>query len=109
MNYLKNNKEFLKTYRSDLFGLVKNYEKNNRYAKNIRWDENFSEIQVKQGKKNVYLHSIYNTEREINKALAGKPKYVEQLCLFGIPTSEQFSIMGTYFTRLKRIFIMQNL
>lgn len=38
MNYLKNNKEFLKGYRTDLLELVRNYEKNSRYAKNIDWD-----------------------------------------------------------------------
>lgn len=106
MNYLKMNKEFLKCYRNDLYEQVKAYEKNNRFAKNIEWDENVSEIKVKQGKKNIYLHSIYDKEREINKVLQGKPKQVEQLCVFGLPSIEQFTIIGKYFTRVKRIFVI---
>ena len=106
MNYLKNNKEFLKAYRIDLLELVRNYEKNNRYAKNIEWDEKVGEIRVKQGKKIIYLHSIYNEEREIIKLLENKPKQVEQLCLFGIPSIDQLIKVGNYFSRLKRVFII---
>lgn len=106
MNYLKNNKEFLKGYRTDLLELVRNYEKNSRYAKNIDWDEKVEEIRVKQGKKNIYLHSIYDQEREILKLLENKPKQVEQLCLFGLPSIKQLINVGNYFSRLKRVFII---
>ncbi|WP_019880543.1 motility associated factor glycosyltransferase family protein [Succinispira mobilis] len=106
MNYLKNNKEFLKGYRTDLLELVRNYEKNNRYAKNIEWDENACEIRVKQGKKNIYLHSIYNKTREIEQLIKNKPKQIEQLCLFGLPDNKQLITIARYFEKLKRIFIV---
>ena len=104
MNYLKNNKEFLKGYRTDLLELVRNYEKNSRYAKNIDWDEKVEEIRVKQGGKNIYLHSIYNEEREIKKIVENKPKYAEQICFFGIPNTMQinifFALLNPYFTSI---------
>lgn len=106
MNYLKNNKEFLKGYRTDLLELVRNYEKNNRYAKNIEWDEAYKEIKVRQGKKEIYLHSIYNKEREVEELVKGKPKYVEQICLFGMPDILQLKKTILYFKRVKRIFIV---
>lgn len=106
MNYLKTNKEFLREYRIDLLELVRGYEKTNRYAKNIEWDETVREIKVKQGKKNLYLHSIYNKEREIEKLLQNKPKQVEQLCFFGLPDPKQMKIIFNYFKRFKRLFIV---
>lgn len=106
MNYLKINKEFLKHYRNDLYEQVKSYEKHSRYAKNIEWDEKYCEIVVKQGKKSVFLHSIYNTEREVTQLIKDKSRQVEQICLFGIPAKKQLSECNKYFKRLKRIFIV---
>lgn len=106
MNYLKMNKEFLKHYRNDLYEQIKIYEKHSRYAKNIEWDEKYCEILVKQGKKCVYLHSIYNIKRELTELIKDKPRQIEQLCLFGIPAKEQLSECNKYFKRLKRIFIV---
>ena len=106
MNHLKTNKEFLKGYRNDILELIKSYEKQNRYAKNIEWDETVGEIKVKQGKKDIYLHSIYNKDREIEKLLQNKPKQVEQLCIFGLPDKVQIRKITDYLKRLKRIFMI---
>lgn len=106
MNYLKINKEFLKKDRVDLYEVIKEYEKNNRYARNIEWDEDFAEIRVRQGKKYIYLHSIHNATREVKELMKNKPKQIEQLCLFGLPTKGQIEDVLKNFTLLKRIFIV---